>query len=81
MVIVLVNIIWALFFLLVIVVITLGILLYTEDNDIIKNWCDAKIHVSDNKRQIELRRLEILEKTPELRNLIFHPKTLEKEEK
>lgn len=81
MVTVLVNITWALFFLLAIVVITLGFLLYTEDKDIIKNWCDAKIHVSDNKKQIELRRLEVLEKTPELRNLIFHPKTLEKEEK
>lgn len=47
----------------------------------LKTWCDTRKHVSDNKKEIELRRLEVLEKTPELRQLIFHPKYLEKEEK
>ena len=47
----------------------------------LKTWCETKKHVSDNKKEVELRRLDVLEKTPELRNLIFHPKTLEKEEK
>jgi hypothetical protein len=45
------------------------------------NWCETRKHVSDNKKEVELRRLDVLEKTPELRQLIFHPKTLEKEEK
>ena len=46
-----------------------------------KTWCDTRKHVSDNKKEVELRRLEVLEKTPELRQLIFHPKKLEMEEK
>ena len=45
-----------------------------------KTWCDTREHVSDNKKEVELRRLEVLEKTPELRQLIFHPKIIEKEE-
>lgn len=40
-------------------------------------WCDAWKHISDNKKEIEFRRLEVLEKTPELRQLIFHPKMIE----
>jgi hypothetical protein len=47
----------------------------------LKTWCETRKHVSDNKKEVEMRRLEVLEKTPELRQLIFHPKTLEKEEK
>jgi hypothetical protein len=47
----------------------------------LKTWCETRKHVSDNKKEVEFRRLEVLEKTPELRELIFHPKTLEKEEK
>ncbi len=47
----------------------------------LRTWCETRKHVSDNKKEVELRRLDVLEKTPELRQLIFHPKTLEKEEK
>lgn len=47
----------------------------------LRTWCETRKHVSDNKKEVEMRRLEVLEKTPELRQLIFHPKTLEKEEK
>ena len=47
----------------------------------LKTWCETRKHVSDNKKEVELRRLDVLEKTPELRQLIFHPKTLESEEK
>ena len=47
----------------------------------LSTWCETRKHVSDNKKEVEMRRLEVLEKTPELRQLIFHPKTLEKEEK
>jgi predicted PurR-regulated permease PerM len=47
----------------------------------IKTWCETRKHISDNKKEIEFRRLQTLEKTPELRQLIFHPKTLEKDEK
>lgn len=47
----------------------------------LKTWCETRKHVSDNKKIIELRRLDVLEKSPELRQLIFHPKTLEKDEK
>ena len=47
-----------------------------EDN--LRTWCETRKHVSDNKKEVELRRLEVLEKTPELRQLIFHPKKLEK---
>ena len=46
----------------------------------LKTWCDTRKHVSDNKKEIELRRLDVLEKTPELRQLIFHPKVIEKKE-
>lgn len=47
----------------------------------LRTWCETRKHVSDNKKEVELRRLDVLEKTPELRQLIFHPKDLEKEEK
>jgi len=47
----------------------------------LKTWCETRKYVSNNKKEVELRRLEVLEKTPELRQLIFHPKTLEKKEK
>ncbi len=47
----------------------------------LKTWCETRKYVSDNKKIIELRRLDVLEKSPELRQLIFHPKTLEKDEK
>lgn len=46
----------------------------------IEHFTDAMKHISDNKKEIEFRRLEVLEKTPELRQLIFHPKIMEKEQ-
>ncbi len=46
----------------------------------LRTWCETRKHVSDNKKEVELRRLDVLEKTPELRQLIFHPKKLEKSE-
>ena len=58
-----------------------GILFYNEHESIVQSWCETRKHISDNKKEIELRRLEVLEKTPELRQLIFHPKKLEIEEK
>lgn len=75
---------WIMFFLTIIglaIISVFGILAYNENESIVKSWCDTRKYISDNKKQIELRRLEVLEKTPELRKLIFHPKTLEKEEK
>ena len=58
-----------------------GVLSYNEHESIVQTWCETRKHISDNKKEIELRRLEVLEKTPELRQLIFHPKKLEMEEK
>ena len=58
-----------------------GVLSYNEHESIVQSWCETRKHISDNKKEIELRRLEVLEKTPELRQLIFHPKKLEMEEK
>ena len=75
---------WVIFSLTVIslaVVAAFACLAYNEKESIVQSWCDTRKHVSDNKKEIELRRLEVLEKTPELRQLIFHPKYLEKEEK
>lgn len=75
---------WVLFSLTVIslaVVAAFSYLAYNENESIVQFWCETRKHISDNKKEVELRRLEVLEKTPELRQLIFHPKTLEKEEK
>lgn len=75
---------WIMFCLTIIaiaIIIMFGCLAYNEKESIVQTWCDARKHVSDNKKEVELRRLDVLEKTPELRQLIFHPKTLEKEEK
>ena len=57
-----------------------GVLSYNEHESVVQSWCETRKHISDNKKEIELRRLEVLEKTPELRQLIFHPKMIEKEE-
>lgn len=46
----------------------------------LRTWCETRKHVSDNKKEVELRRLEVLEKTPELRKLVFHPNEMEKSE-
>ena len=75
---------WLLFSLTVVslaIVVTVGILAFNEHESIVQSWCETRKHISDNKKEIELRRLEVLEKTPELRQLIFHPKKLEMEEK
>ena len=72
---------WILLFLTIIIlsiIIAIAFLAYNEDESIVQTWCDSWKHVSDNKKEIEFRRLEVLEKTPELRQLIFHPETLEK---
>lgn len=74
---------WLLFSLTVVslaIVVTIGILAFNEHESIVQSWCETRKHISDNKKEIELRRLEVLEKTPELRQLIFHPKMIEKEE-
>jgi len=42
----------------------------------LKTWCETRKHVSDNKKEVEFRRLEVLEKAPELRKLVFSSKTL-----
>ena len=62
------------------VLLLVGVLAYNEHESIVQSWCETRKHISDNKKEIELRRLEVLEKTPELRQLIFHPKMIEKEE-
>ncbi len=66
-----INLIWSTVFFVTISPVTVNL----------KTWCETRKYVSDNKKMVEFRRLEVLEKTPELRGLIFHPKTLEKEEK
>jgi hypothetical protein len=77
---VMINLIWATVFLVCFVVaVFFGTISPVTVN--LKTWCETRKHVSDNKKEVEFRRLEVLEKTPELRELIFHPKTLEKEEK
>lgn len=75
------NLIFGSVVVLIVLIICVTCLAYNEHGSIVDSWCETRIHISDNKKQIELRRLEVLEKTPELRKLIFHPKTLEKEEK
>ena len=75
-----VTLIWATA--LVICFVTTGFLITISPITVnLSTWCETRKHVSDNKKEVEMRRLEVLEKTPELRQLIFHPKTLEKEEK
>ncbi len=63
------------------ILLLVGVLSYNEHESIVQSWCETRKHISDNKKEIEFRRLQTLEKTPELRQLIFHPKTLEKDEK
>ena len=74
------SIIWGTVIVLVVLIIAFFCTISPFDTNL-KTWCETMKHVSDNKKEVELRRLEVLEKTPELRQLIFHPKTLEKEEK
>jgi len=71
-------IIFSITFIAVAAIFAFSVLAYSENESIIKMWCETRKHISDNKKEIEFRRLETLEKTPELRNLIFHPKNLEK---
>ena len=73
-----ISLIWGSVFILIVAIVCFSILAYSEEESIIKMWCETRKHISDNKKEIEFRRLETLEKTPELRNLIFHPKNLEK---
>lgn len=75
------SLIWGTVLVIIIFIIAVGILISDSPNGNISEWCETRKHISDNKKEIELRRLEVLEKSPELRQLIFHPKTLEKEEK
>ncbi len=75
------SLIWGTVIVIIIFIIAVGILISDSPNGNINEWCETRKHISDNKKEIELRRLEVLEKSPELRQLIFHPKTLEKEEK
>jgi hypothetical protein len=74
------SIIWGTVIVLVVLIIAFFCTISPFETNL-KTWCETRKHVSDNKKEVELRRLEVLEKTPELRQLIFHPKTLEKEEK
>jgi hypothetical protein len=74
------SIIWGAVIVLVVLIIAFFCTISPFDTNL-KTWCETRKHVSDNKKEVELRRLEVLEKAPELRQLIFHPKTLEKEEK
>jgi hypothetical protein len=62
------------------VVIAFASLAYNDKESIVQTWCETRKHISDNKKEVELRRLDVLEKTPELRQLIFHPKKIEKSE-
>jgi len=74
-----INLIWATVFVICFVAaVFFGAISPVTTN--LKTWCETRKYVSDNKKIIELRRLDVLEKSPELRQLIFHPKTLEKEE-
>jgi hypothetical protein len=73
-------IIFSLTVIMLVLILTIGCLAYNERESIVQSWCETRKHISDNKKEIELRRLEVLEKTPELRQLIFHPKMIEKEE-
>ena len=71
-------IIFSITFIAVAAIFAFSVLAYEENESVFKMWCETRKHISDNKKEIEFRRLETLEKTPELRNLIFHPKNLEK---
>ena len=74
------SLIWGTVLVFIILIIAVACLIGDSPNSNIKEWCETRKHISDNKKEIELRRLDVLEKSPELRQLIFHPKTLEKEE-
>ena len=77
---IIINLIWAIVALVCFVVVAFLITVSPMTVNL-KTWCETRKHVSDNKKDVEFRRLVVLEKTPELRQLIFHPKELEKEEK
>lgn len=73
-----VNIVWALVILvcLIVLFVVVGFQPMTKN---VEKWCEMRKTLSNNRKEIELRRLEVLEKTPELRQLIFHPKIIENE--
>ena len=74
------SLIWGTVLVFIILIIAVACLIADCPNTNIEKWCETRKHISDNNKEIELRRLDVLEKSPELRQLIFHPKTLEKEE-
>ena len=74
------GIIFSITIIMLALIIAIASLAYNEKESIAQTWCETRKHISDNKKEVELRRLEVLEKTPELRQLIFHPKKLEKSE-
>jgi hypothetical protein len=75
-----VSIVWAIVFLGCMV--TLFVLVaFQPMSKNVQTWCEMRKSLSKDKKDIEMRRLDVIEKTPELRQLVFHPKILEKEEK
>ena len=72
------SLIWGTVLVLVILIIAVALLIGDCPNTNIEKWCETRKHISDNKKEIELRRLDVIEKSPELRQLVFHPKILEK---
>jgi hypothetical protein len=72
-----IEIVWAIVVL--ICVVTLFVLIAIQPvSQNVSTWCEMRKKISNDKKEIELRRLDVVEKCPELRQLVFHPKILEK---
>ena len=72
------SLIWGTVLVVIILIIAVALLIGDCPNTNIEKWCETRKHISDNKKEIELRGLDVIEKSPELRQLVFHPKILEK---
>ena len=74
---IMIEIVWAIVAL--ICVVTFFVLVAIQPvSQNVRTWCEMRQKISNDKKEIELRRLDVIEKCPELRQLVFHPKILEK---
>lgn len=60
-----INLIWAVVVLVVVVTAIVAIFL-SPFSTTIKPWAEMKVQLSENKKQVELRKLQVLEKNPDM---------------
>ena len=74
-----VSIIISLTLIVIVIIITFGILAYDEDESVVQTLCQTLRYISENNKEIELRRLKVLEESPELKKIILNPKIMKED--